>query len=152
VTGRDEAYDALIESLAKEYGPKALDYLKSIALACHEHGLASVGPYDLSDDYYRWSMKVWRTSVRTARDEDSIDVTIEIAEERGYESEPCYGLNFGLDLVEYGGRVIGVWAPYNYTPLCWVDVREPQEVADRWSMFASADVNGIPDLILEAQG
>lgn len=147
-TTRDEAYDAVMESVAKEYGPKALDLLKSIATVCNERGLAADEPYDLSDDDYRWSMRVWRTPERS-RDEDCIDISVEIAEEREFDGGDGYGLNFGLDVVEWGGRILGGLAPFNYTPLVWVDARYPDEVAERWSLIESANHATIPDLILE---
>lgn len=147
-TTRDEAYDKLMESVAAEYGPKALDLLKAVASICEEGGLAVSEPYDLSTDDYRWAMRAWRGLDRT-QDEDSVDITVEIAEEREYEGGDGYGLNFGLDIVEWGGRLLGGCAPYNYTSLVWVDARYPGELADRWSLLENVDLHAIPGLILE---
>lgn len=147
-TTRDEAYDKLMESVAAEYGPKALDLLKRVAAVCEEHRLAVNEPYDLSTDDYRWAMRVWRGLDRT-QDEGSVDVTVEIAEEREYERGDGYGLNFGLEIVEWGGRILGGFAPYNYTPDVWVDARNPSELADRWSLLENVDLHSIPLLILE---
>lgn len=63
------------------------------------------GPYDLSDDTFRWAITVEDNGLREA-----IDVSIEIAESLAYEGETD-GVNVGLSLVEYGGHIIGELNP-----------------------------------------
>lgn len=58
------------------------------------------------------------------------------------------GVNFGLDIVEYGGIILGGLAPFNYSPEVWVDSRNPDAVLARWHVFEDADISDIPDLII----
>jgi hypothetical protein len=43
------------------------------------------------------------------------------------------GLTFRLDVVEYGGRIICGYTPYNYTEKCWVDANDAEAVKTRWN-------------------
>lgn len=154
---RDETYEKVIEALAKTYGPRALALLKRIGEVCEEAGfVVEPEPGDLSADDYRWALSVCRPGAHSPVpeppnhwDKDAIDISVEIAEasEYGDEDHDGYGLNFALDIVEYGGRILGGLTPYNYTDECWVDARDSEAVEARWKLLEDTCLDEIPYLI-----
>ena len=66
-------------------------------------------------------------------------MTLEIAESLEYEGTR-EGINFSVIIVQWGGRLIGEFAPFNYTPRVWVDLRDPGVVEER---FADDGANGL---------
>lgn len=147
----DEIAEDAIDLVWLRYGSKMRDLLKQIAEACEESGVYCGEPFDMSGDDYQWSMMAWRTrSDRAAKlHERGIDITVQIAESREYDGEKPTGINFGLDIVEWGGRMLGGLTPFNYTEDCWVDARDREAVSDRWKILSDADVSEIPHLIKE---
>lgn len=142
-----QKYEDVMEAVAKEYGPKALALLARVRTMCLDAGLtAEHEPYDMSADDYTWALNVSRGPDMTTED-DLVDISIEIAEEREYDDREGFGLNFGLSIVEYGGKILGQLQPFNYTPDVWVDARDTAAVAARWQLVDQADLSGIPDLI-----
>lgn len=138
-------YDQTLDNLKEQIAPEALALLRRVRDVCRAEGLATDDePFDMCCDTFRWSMVVYRTANRDA--EGSIDVSLEIAEEREYEGEG-FGVNFGMDIVEWGGRILGGLCPYNYTERCWVDARRWNDVRERWALVRDSDISSIPDLI-----
>jgi hypothetical protein len=143
-------YSTILEETAKLYTPKALALLAKIKELLIADGLIVMGePFDMSTDTYQWSLIVSRNPVVGKDNENIVDITIEISEEREYDGGEGYGISFALDIVEWGGRMLGGLAPYNYTSQCWVDSRDPLAVASRWSILGDSDVESIPDLITD---
>jgi hypothetical protein len=139
-------YASLIEGLHDSYNDHALEFLNRVAKVCTDAGFWANEPYDFSDDTYRWSMVV--KSSQDDDDSNGIDITLEITEERDYDSKDGFGINFGLDIVHYNGLILGQFHPFNYTDNCWVDARDKPAVSSRWEIMESCDVSTIPDLIL----
>lgn len=134
-----------IDNVKTEYEARILAFLRQCAKACRDAGLVVTEPADMSDDDYRWAFTAYRS---TDRDLDSaVDVTLQIAEAREYGDEPESGINFGLDIVEFGGRILGGFAPHNYTEQCWIDAGDAEAVESRWGLFESVDVAGVPEQI-----
>lgn len=136
--------EQVIESIAKEYGPKIIALLTRIGTICRDAGFNTDEPYDFSDDTFRWSLVVWHGE---RVDNNMIDFTIEISEAQQYGDEPEDGITFGLMIVEYGGRIVGQMTPYNYTPQCWVSAHDASAVAERWQIMEEADLSTIPQLL-----
>lgn len=144
----DEEYGRIIEAVRKEYEPKILGLLRNIGQVCQGAGLTAKEPYSMCDDEYRWSLTVYRD--KAGKDLDSaVDISVVLAEGREYDGGDGFGINFGLSVVEYGGRILGGLEPFNYTPDVWVDARLPLLVKDRWQIMQDADMTAIPALILE---
>ncbi len=145
---RTKEYDELIEAVAMKYEERAMALLKRIGAMLALHSMAVDEPWQMFGDDYRWSMMVWR-EVGDVRDPESgVDITIEIAESQAYGDDPEYGINFGLDIVEYGGRILGGLSPYNYTDQCWVDARDEDAVEERWLLLEQAHIGEIPSLVM----
>jgi hypothetical protein len=143
---REPEYSAVIEAVKDAYQERALALLRRVADACRDEGLIADEPFDMSADSFEWCLYVWRTPLKR-NDKDLVDVMLEIPEEREYDGGGGFGLNFGLSITEYGGRLLGQLQPYNYTPDVWVDARDANAVAARWQIIENADLSEIPDLI-----
>jgi hypothetical protein len=141
----------VIEKVYDAYKPKMAAVLMRVRDTCNAAGLLAEEPFDMSGDDYKWSMRVWRSqAARDEGDDDNcVDVSVEIAESREYDGENDYGINFGIDIVEWGGRILGGLTPFNYTAECWVDARDDDAVSDRWQIIEDADPGEIPPLIRE---
>lgn len=142
----DTDYNAIIEKIAEKYSPRAMALLKRIRERLEMEGLTCHNPFKMFDDYYRWSMMVHRHEGDHA-DEDGVDITVEIAEERDYDDSEGFGINFGMDIVEYGGIILGGMQPYNYTPQVWVPATDPLAVEARWMLIEDADYSHLADMI-----
>lgn len=146
-----EAYNAHMEKIAEEYGPKALSLLERIRTVLHDNGFTCTQAQDFSSDEYRYEFVARHDDI--ADEEAAADVSVEIAEQRQYEGDTApWGLNFGIDIVRIDGLIIGGFQPFNYTELCWVDSTDAMAVAGRWSLLEGADLSEIPSLILSHIG
>lgn len=138
-------YSEHMEAVQAEYGPKAMALLERIKALFVEQGYEVNGPFDMCADDFRWSMLVTAPGMRQ---EKGMDLTVEIVEERSYDDAEGWGLNFGLDIVRYGGRLVGGLTPFNFTPECWVDSRDSEAVAVRWAYVGDCDAQEAVDLVL----
>jgi len=90
---------------------------------------------NMCDDVYRWNVLI---SPKNADVEDfGVDVTIHIAESEFHDGDEN-GRNFMLDIIAYGGAVIGGCAPYNFTSQCWVPRDDWESIDARWRIFDDA--------------
>lgn len=83
-------------------------------------------PADYSYDEYMWMFAVRNTSGI------DVDLTLTLIEQAVREGEGD-GLAFVLEIVEWGGRILGTVCPHNYTPDLWGNDIETLE--KRWPMF-----------------
>lgn len=141
----EREYSDIIEDVKKAYEDRILVLLGGIKAACEQAGMRVDGPNDMSTDSYEWALEIRRPG----HDTEDVGITLEIVEEREYECAGGYGVSFGLDIVRYGGQILGGFQPFNYTSGVWVDARDPEAVAKRWAVFAAADTSTIPALIME---
>lgn len=74
---------------------------------------AKVGkPFEMDDDDYS-------VVIRCSPDgREPFDISFELADSHGYEGTDG-GYTFQIDIVEEGGRILGRFAPYNYSDQCW---------------------------------
>jgi hypothetical protein len=156
---RTEDHERVIdEGLMPRYRPRIEALLRKVGEACVGSGLqvervedGIVKVWDMCGDDFKWAIGVWRPDGDMSDFDQVIDVSVEIAEELSYgdESHEGYGVNFSLDVVECGGRILGGLTPYNYTDECWVDARDDDKVAERWAILEAADVSEVSSLILK---
>lgn len=139
-------YEDLMEGLREAYEAPAMAYMTRVRDVIRGAGMYAADPFDMHDDDYRWVVMAWRGPER-GPDDDGIDLTLEVAEERSYDDEEGFGVSFGLTIVEYGGRVLSQCQPHNFTPEVWVDAQDPAAVLARWRELESADLSALPDLI-----
>ena len=91
-------------------------------------------PFEMDADEYSVRMLVTHPA-RFPEREQGVSISIEIADSHDYEGEDG-GYTFRLDIVEYGGRIFGGCAPFNYTDQCWV--RTLPAIKERWELLAAA--------------
>jgi hypothetical protein len=148
VDDRPDDYNDVIERVKNDYEERIVAFLNR----CRDYviglGIPCTDVHDMSDDYFRFTFST--THANGLVSDGDVDFTLEIAEAASYGDEPTYGVNFGLDIVEYGGRVLGGLQPFNFTDACWVDATDADALRARWQYFEDASVDGIRDLIVVA--
>lgn len=69
-------------------------------------------PFEIDADMYSVNLQL------KPEGREPIDVSLEIVESQDYEGVTG-GFTFRLDVVEYGGRILGGCSPFNYTEQVW---------------------------------
>lgn len=141
-------YSAAMAGLAAEMAPSITAFLERIRKVLTEAGYPCGKVWDMSADDYRWAFGTLNDDGK--EEEGSADFAVEIAEQRAYEGaddETLWGVSFRLEITAWGGRILGGLAPYNYTDACWVDLRNPAAVAERWGLLEGADVSTVAELV-----
>lgn len=143
--------DFVMERLHHDYSARALALLNNIRSVVTETGEWDTDePSDMSSDDYKWSFVVWPKDKGYPGSENCVDISIELAEAATYGDDEVFdgfGINWGLDIVEYGGRILGGLTPYNYTDDVWIDGRDDEAVLERWQIIESADIANIAELL-----
>ena len=136
-----------VDAVKDEYDSKIRDLLQRLRKLCLDAGLhVPDDPFSMHNDVsYQWSLMVWRKPGRLNL--DMVDISVEIVEAKEYGDDPEDGINFSLMITEWGGRILGQLSPYNYTPECWVPATDPEQVAARWNILETANLNDIPTMI-----
>jgi len=116
----------------KELEKRIIRKLEDIRNHALERGFDCTNVADMCDDVYRWSILISPKNANV--EEHGVDVTIHIAESEHHDGEEN-GCNFMLDIVAYGGAVIGGCAPYNFTSQVWVPRDDWAAVDARWRIF-----------------
>jgi len=125
----------LIETIKAKYEPRALAVLNNIREELTTAGYTVSEPFELDDDDAgRWDMVVEPSEGR----EEVIDISFHFAESENWDGEKG-GINFMLDVVSEGGRMLGGLTPYNYTESCWVKRNNPSAIEERFSIMEQAD-------------
>ena len=96
--------------------------------------------YEMSDGEYSWWLSAYRPG-GTEEEDNMVDVRFEIAESRSYDGDQPFGINFGLEAVEWGGRPVTEVMPYNFTDQVWVDARDAQAVEERFKLIEEVDLD-----------
>lgn len=134
-----EDYADVMERVWKRYETRVTAILNHMRDVLISVGFDVTEPYDMSDDCFRWNMG---TKVDGAVGDGSIDFCVEMAEASDYgdntEEQP-YGINFGINIVEWGGLILGGLMPYNFTEWCWVDALNADAVEARFKLLEEAD-------------
>ena len=128
------------------YNPKIQKLLEAVRAEALERGFICDEPFEMTDDCVRWSLLVQPAG--TASDaEEGVDVTITIPESEHYDGSEN-GLNFSLDVVHYGGEILGGMTPFNYSDRVWVQRDDADAVEERWNLFQGAfDASPVIDSI-----
>jgi len=140
--------DYYINEVKKTYEPRIIRFLNDAAAALVDSGqwIKRGEPFDMSDDNYRWSVVVEPSDPTLQGDEHLIDLSLDINEAIQFGDDPDTGIAFYFSMVEYGGRILGLLTPFNYTSRCWVDAKDSEAVMKRWGYFEDAIVDELPDL------
>jgi hypothetical protein len=142
-------YAEQVESVKDRYAARILKVLEGIRAELQAEGYTVDEPFDMHCDDYRWTMMVYVNS-KPGDDEptnDDVDITFQIAESEQFEGTE-EGINFSIDVVEYGGRMLGGLTPYNYTGDVWVSLNDDAAIERRFSIFEQADPAEILSLLV----
>lgn len=140
-----DQYSDQIERIQQRYGERVAVILNRIAAILHAAGYETVGPHEMFDDEYRWALTT--KNDKAVIGEGSVDFMFEIAEQKQYEGDDAEpGVNFGLNVTAYGGRILGGFQPYNFTPEVWVNAFDDAAVEERFQLMEQAD-GDVLDLI-----
>jgi hypothetical protein len=134
------------EQIKDYYNERIMGIMARIASVLQEDGHVVEGPHFMDGDDYWWTLLVHTDGDPDVVDEKDIDIACKICESEEYDGEEG-GINFALDIVEVGGRILGGLCPYNYSPQCWVDRNDVEAVEERFRILEQADETDIPALI-----
>lgn len=173
----DKRREELIDAVKAKYEERIKALLENISKCCEKDGMVVGGVSEMHDDEYMWCLTVWRNAedrgagtcghwsggylVSAAHPADckcgaprvgfnydkSVDIMFEISESRSYDDEMIDGINFGIQITENGGAMLGGLQPFNYTDQCWVHASDATAVEERFGVMEAADVDNIPNLI-----
>jgi hypothetical protein len=87
------------------------------------------------EDGYSWCLVVKGENSSEDETPTDGDIDITVGFVVGCEEDFENQINFKMDVVEYGGRIIGTFIPYNYTDKCWVNADDEDAVKERWDIF-----------------
>lgn len=128
------------------YVPKIKIMLDEVREEALERGFQCDEPYDMTDEEVRWNVLV-KPAKAEPEDEVGVDVSITILESEASDGTEG-GCNFALEMIEYGGIVVGGMVPYNYTEQVWVRREDEEAVERRWVIFNDGfSASAVLDLI-----
>jgi hypothetical protein len=141
-------YADKVTTVKDRYAERIVRILERIRETLQDAGYQVAEPFDMTCDDYRWSMLVYVESEPEGDVEDGdIDITFQIAESEQFDGTED-GINFSLDIVTVGGRILGGLTPYNYTGDVWVNLDDAEAIEQRFSILEQADPADILDLIV----
>ena len=117
----------------RKYRPRILAILNKVAELLRSHKFQVVGPTDMADDTYAYSLFVKSRK---------IDIRFTICESEHWDGEKG-GVSFQLDITEFGGRVLGGFCPLNYTDKVWVSRKDKDAVEERFKLMERMDITEI---------
>lgn len=122
---------------------RALGLLQRVREACPEVPFAE--PADECGDDVRWG-----TYCEVSPDA-GVDAYVEahLSEDYGDRSG---GANFGLHIVGFGGEILGMCCPHNYSREVWVRRNDLSAVDARFAELECVDLSGVQGMILDHLG
>lgn len=137
-----EQYEARLDQLYERVlKTRIIETLESLTHDFREAGYTTEGPFDLTDDEYRWYIVVDGNGLP-----EPVDVTLEVTESTSY-GDGTEGINIGLSIVAEGGLILGGLAPYNYSPEVWADVRDEDAIIYRMQLIETAATFDAPHIV-----
>ncbi len=134
------------EQIKDRYQDRILAVMNRIATVLQDEGYPTEGPHFMDGDSYSWNLIVHLDADPDEVGQEDIDISFKVCESEQYDVEEG-GINFALDIVEIGGRILGGLTPYNYSPKCWVDRTDAEAIEERFKIMEDADETVIPALI-----
>lgn len=140
-------YADKVTAVKDRYAERIVKVMERIRAELQEAGYHTEGPDEIFGDDYRWALLA-RIESKPGEDfaNGDVDITFEIAESEQFEGTED-GINFSVNVVEYGGRIRGGLTPYNYTEDVWVSLDDDEAIEDRFAIFEQADAYDIVTLL-----
>ena len=129
-----------ISRMTNLVAPRALALLERVREACPD--VLFEAPEDECGDDIRWG-----TYCEVGTD-SGVDAYVEAHLSEDYGDSPG-GVNMGLHIIGFGGEIIGMVCPHNYSPEVWVRRNDLAAVDARLAELESVDLSGVQDMILD---
>lgn len=107
------------EKLVKRYGKQIQGIAYAIKTALEEAAYSCSEVYEDNGNGFSCGQAVYINGTSRNPAETDIDIAVRMIDGEEYDGLKN-AVNFKLDIVEYGGRIIGQVCPYNYTDKVWV--------------------------------
>ncbi|HEX2986703.1 MAG TPA: hypothetical protein VHS06_00795 [Chloroflexota bacterium] len=137
-----------LQAIHEQYSPRIQALLEGLASALRHAGYTVAGPDDSSGyEDFVWRMLV-TTGERQEPQDDDIDVHFWICDSESWAGDNG-GISVLLDLVTFGGRLVGQFCPMNYTPKVWVPREDPDAIEERFVSMEHLDIDSTVALVQE---
>ena len=142
-----------IDRVKRKYEPLILQTMKSWADRARAAGWIADDPFEMTDDCYSWHTG-WSYSADDKDGNPEFDISVTIAESGPYSGDRTpkgnsIGITIIMDVIAYGGQIVGGFSPYNYTPRVWTS--DPEEIESRMQALAAITGEEILDSIYSWQ-
>lgn len=115
------------ENIRVDYEPAILEVMERWKRELEDMGHEVGDIIDVADEEYAWDMDVVGKA----------GITVKLL-----ESEVLAGIsngfNWSVEAIGEGGRIIGRYVPYNFTPDVWTD--DPAEIERRFRLVTETDI------------
>lgn len=135
-----------VEELYARYGNRIQTWLRRLADGLVAAGWQVDGPFEMSDEDYQWGIVAQSAQDREGK--EAVDVRFTICESEHWNGEEG-GVNFMIEAVERGGRMLGGITPFNYTPQVWVNRTADLLVEERFRLVEESSVEDWVQLLSE---
>lgn len=137
----DQRFDVL-KALKDKYEPRIIAWLTRLSESLTKLGATCSEVIDMCSDEYKWSIDLSFVGNGTGARQNDVDLGFDfkITESMEYDGEDDNGVSFMFSGVWWGGRVFPIGlAPGNFTPDCWVDMRDAEAVERRFALIEDFD-------------
>lgn len=140
-----DIYAERSQTVFDKFKPDMLGLLEDIQAEANHAGIPTKhGPLDTSTDDWQVSL----TLATGDRDEDIVDISVELPEQRNYEGSGD-GISFGLEVHKWGGQCITTRKPWNFTDAAWVSIYDADAIEHRWEEMRDWVQRDISDIITQ---
>ena len=144
---RTKQWNKKVEAIKDKYKDRIEKLMLDIIKAFNAAGYVTSGPDFYDGDDYSWYVQVLLGGPDQEEPCDTdIGITFQINESTECDGSEN-GINFSVNVVELGGRIIGGLSPYNYTEHCWVSLDDEDAIEERFQIFEEQDAHDLVVLI-----
>jgi hypothetical protein len=138
------------EQVKDKYTGRIMAVMNRIRTELQAAGFTVDEPWSSDCDDYRWEMVVHMADTpagaETKVHDDDLDIAFKICESQEYDGTDA-GVNFAVDIVQFGGRMLGGLCPFNYSEDVWVPLDNEDAIEQRFRIMEQADTSEIPSLV-----
>jgi len=144
-------WNSLVQ-IARKYEPQIIDIMKRLKkefVSEADFRTSEIFEDDLFDCGFKWEFEVFVNGDEGIAHEmknGDVGVSFSIMDSESYDGE-VGGLNFSIDMVEWGGRILGGCTPYNFTPQVWVDMKDDKAIQERFDLLKDTILNNTYEFV-----
>lgn len=137
-----------IEQAAAKFKPRIEAFLRALRDAVEAETGATGGEVYELDEEWGWSLS-WSVDPGSPTGH-GVDVKLFLSDASHYgdaeEEQHGQFVNVMIECVKYGGQIVISYAPYNFTPECWVDLKGEGAVDELSSRLEPIE-NGLEETV-----